>query len=340
MPGFGDIVRSVRSTLEGGSLTDEERDHLARGVEEAARKERMPTLVLIGESGVGKSMTINALFNAGQEVGATRATTLEAVGMTVGVEDVRGSQGMLRVYDMPGLGDDIRNDAAYRELYRKVLRHADVVLWIHTAEDRTVANIQGTVMQLVARQPDLEQRLVFGLNKADVIDPGGWNTLGNVPSEAQLHNLAEREVDFSEKLRYALPSWTGQAIAYSALQRYQLTKLFKAMIQAVPERRRWVLESRMDLADFKELMDKGLLRTAEERSSIPVTEATTAPPSYLSLTTIATGEGEALEPGEPAEGGAPVDALAELPEVAYRWLVADRSRLIDYLQSGRIDDVN
>jgi predicted GTPase len=180
------------------------------------------------------------------------------------------NKGLLQIFDMPGIGDDMATFEAYREIYLQVMPLADVILWVHPAEDRMIAGVQQALAELVgAQMPQLTERLVFGLNKSDVIQPNDWNTFANVPSEQQLRHLGEREADFSQRIRHALPHWRGQAQAYSAERRYGLTSLFKRLMYAMPPERRWVLEDRMDLADFFELVDRNILKHARKLAKVP-----------------------------------------------------------------------
>ncbi|MFD3379602.1 MULTISPECIES: GTPase family protein [unclassified Streptomyces] len=266
-----DIIGKLRASVARSGLSKEVGAQLVAETEEAIRREPPPVIALIGESGVGKSETINALFNAGQPVGHTRATTDRAYRIPIVHHEVEGGkgQGVLNVIDMPGIGDDARNHEAYRALYLKVLPQADVVLWVHAAEDRTVQLTQEMVRDIyVTGYPELANRLVFGLNKADQISPRDWNPQFNVPSAEQLRNLEERELDFVQRMSYVLPNWSSKVVCYSATKRYNLTALFKAMMYAVHKERRWVLESRMDIADITELVDRRSLAAATAQDHV------------------------------------------------------------------------
>jgi predicted GTPase len=264
----------VSAVSDSSKLSSGDRERVIVEFKKAKEEEPPPTLVIIGEAGVGKTMTINSLFNAGQPVSAQRATTLGAVSMRVGppAEELilNAERGLLRVFDMPGLGDRMSTYYSYKKIYLEVLPLADVILWVHPAEDRMLQFLQTAVRDIFVREmPHLIPRLIFGLNKADRIAPDNWNKVANIPSRAQLDNLSAREKDFQGIVREAVPKWQGSAVVYSAWTRYQLTRLFKSMIYAVPEERRWVLEDRMSLADFFELVDRGILRAAMDRAQIP-----------------------------------------------------------------------
>jgi uncharacterized protein len=130
-----------------------------------------------------------------------------------------------------------------------------------------------------------------------------------------MRNLLERENDFSDKIRQALPTWQGQAQVYSAERRYGLTKLFKNMMYAVSPERRWVLEERMDLADFFELVDRRILKNARKLAE----KRTSAP-----------------EPS-PSLGRDALQHLQSLSDQEYASLVGDRQRFEKFLRERNGD---
>ena len=103
--------------------------------------------------------------------------------------------------------------------------------------------------------------MVIALNKVDLIHPGEthWHPYANLPSEEQEENIKGRIHDVKRKIHEVLPNWRGTIVGYSANRRYNLPHLFDAMMDAVPNKRRWVVASRKALADFLELVDPQLL---------------------------------------------------------------------------------
>jgi uncharacterized protein len=309
---MSEMVRGFMNAFREGikqadSIDPESKKQVLREVDKAYEQEPPPTLAFIGEAGVGKSTTVNSLFNAGQEVGHFKPTTLTVDGLDVyaTVDHIQGSRGDLRVIDMPGVGDDVANYDPYLRLYLETLPRADAILWVHPASDRMVAFMQQVVRELVRHAPDLQARFVFGLNKADEMYPGNWNPQSNTPSDAQLGNLDERIKEFTHSIRPYVKSSRPVVVAYSALRRYNLAKLFRTLMEAMPKHRRWVLESRMDLASFVELVDRGMLRTAREMTPSPVPQ----------------------QPGRSRERPATFDEYVDgLEKSEFEALVADRAR--------------
>ena len=57
-------------------------------------------------------------------------------------ETVKGSNGLLIVYDMPGLGESTNKQGKHLGTYSRVLKEADVALWILDAQHRAIEYVQ------------------------------------------------------------------------------------------------------------------------------------------------------------------------------------------------------
>jgi len=241
-----------RKLSESKELSDADKERMGREVDKAIASEPVPTIAIIGEAGVGKTTTLNALFNAGAVVGHSRPTTKTADGFHVEISDHHGNKGDIRVIDMPGLGESIARARELAELYEKHLPSADVILWVHPTFDRMLEFSQRKVAEIFQEElGPLADQLVFGLNKADDMYPKNWRYHANVPSEEQLKHLEDAERHFADQMRKVLPRRsTLRVTTYSALQFYNLPRLFSLLMEAMPKKRRWVLEQRMDLANF------------------------------------------------------------------------------------------
>ena len=266
------LVQSLATDLLGDQkMSDEDFEKIYNIIEEKVDNEPPPRFAFIGETGVGKSSTLNALFNAGFDVSHTEACTQEARGVEISLSEVEGVNGALVAYDIPGLGESQLKQREHIALYEKVLKDVDVALWILDAQNRAIASVQQYLeRELREIHPKLLERMVIALNKVELVYPGekAWHPLANLPSEEQEENIKGRIRDVKRKIHEVLPNWEGKIIGYSAHKRYNLPHLFDAMMDAVPNKRRWVVASRKALADFLELVDPQLLPPEKRRERV------------------------------------------------------------------------
>ena len=258
----------ARDILGDQKMSEDDFEKIYQMIEDKVDNEPPPRFAFIGETGVGKSSTLNALFNAGLEVSHIEACTQDVRGVEVSLNEVEGVNGALVAYDMPGLGESQLKQREHILLYEKVLKDVDVALWILDAQNRAIASVQQYLeRELKAIDPRLLERMVIALNKVELVYPGenAWHPLANLPSEEQEENIKGRIHDVKRKIREVLPTWKGKIIGYSAHKRYHLPQLFDAMMDAVPNKRRWVVASRKALADFLELVDPQLLPPEKRR---------------------------------------------------------------------------
>lgn len=220
-----------------------------------------PKIAIIGKSGVGKSSTINALFGTDLEVSDNKACTKKPE-----ANKIHGKAGDIVVYDMPGLGEDIDVDEQYLEYYQEVLPEIDIAIWVFVANavGRSVAYDQMMLRKLQeSLGKSITDKIIFGVNQVDLIEPNDWIEIANMPSEAQEINIHERTIDLRAKMSKVLNP--ENVICYSAKKRYNLEKLFSTMISACANQRGWVLNSRASIADYMELVDPDFLQKLKSR---------------------------------------------------------------------------
>jgi small GTP-binding protein len=271
------ILDSLRDELaeHNPHLTHAQLNEVWGRVEERIASEPPPRIAVIGETGVGKSSTLNALFNAGQSVGHALAETQIETELTLRLETLQGEHGEIIVYDMPGLGESIAAHDRHLQTYDRVLKDVDVGLWILDAQDRAIESVQNYLRDEISDiNKAMVDRMVFALNKIDLVHPNDWVDAANMPSKAQEGNIALRIADVQSKVSEAVPTWRGRVVGYSAARRYNLPQLFASMLEGVGMSRKWVLASRKALANFFEFVDPQLLpedriREQGTRRSLP-----------------------------------------------------------------------
>lgn len=260
MPSKKHVLDKIRGLLPG--LQEDQRAELLRYVQTEQQIEisRPPMIAIIGPTGVGKSSTINALFKTDLPVHDAIPGTLSPTKLTVQPETVFGEKGEIILYDMPGIGQDIDDDDNYKKMYTQILAQCDVAVWILSANERRIKEDQEVIRDVVAKaNNDIVERLVIGMNKVDLLEPGHWDDRINLPSKRQEETMRERITYVQMRLTKVCPGLTtDRIIAYSAKKQYQLRDLFQAMMRACVIERAWVLKSREDITDPLDLVDAKL----------------------------------------------------------------------------------
>jgi predicted GTPase len=216
----------------------------------AELRDRPPTIGVIGVSGTGKSSTINAMFKTDLPVSHTKACTKAFrnvdVSVTVNSTQAAGAPAMLRVVDAPGLGEDLARDPEYLDMYRANLVRCDMVLWVMAGRNRAVA-LDQQYLEILA---DYHEKMVFGLNQIDLIEPLNWNPRLNLPSEQQEANIAEIVSDRASKISSVLGR-AVEAFPYSAGNLYGLQELFTGLMTSCSDsKREWIFKEIKNFGPF------------------------------------------------------------------------------------------
>lgn len=226
-------------------------------------------IAVIGKCGVGKTSTINALFGTDWKISHVRAATKREQ-----VYIYQSERGKLKISDLPGLGEDLETEDAYRGLYMRVLRECEVALFVLKADTRDMLDVQRILRDVVAgAMPDVAKRIIIGLNQVDLVQPGAWIEGANVPSPDQEANIGSIIRERVKSIQKVCPIKRAQVIAYSAVRRYRLAHLFHAMI-ACTNGEAWVLDAKKNIADWKELVDEKYLPVLlqKEAGCLPMTK--------------------------------------------------------------------
>jgi len=206
-------------------------------------------LLLIGASGVGKSSTINALFDM----------SVAKVGVGVAPETkkiVKYDLGNLTIWDTPGLGDSVENDKIHiKQIGKKLSEIGDdgkmlidlaLVVLEAGSKDMTVSYdvINNTLIPCFGK--DNAHRILIGLNQSDMAMKGrNWDYEQNAP-EPILQDFLNQKI---ESVKYRVKTATGvnvDPVCYCAgysngdekQNPYNLSKLLYYILMAVPSEKR------------------------------------------------------------------------------------------------------
>lgn len=155
------------------SITPEQRAEIKRRIETAKNKPLVVTVM--GQTGVGKTSLINALFGTKMKTNDIQPETKVPEKHIEYSED--GHQ--LWFWDMPGIGESSSADTNYLNDYLKKILEADIALWLCHVDSRSITfdleSIQKMLGNLsVSEQTTLLSKLTFVLSKADVMTPEPW----------------------------------------------------------------------------------------------------------------------------------------------------------------------
>lgn len=267
MAGLKSIVNELLAALqsENPSRSDEELRSVGKSLRAAIRAEREespPVIALIGLTGVGKSSTINALFNAGVEVSHFEPCTQVAAPIAGDLFQFTGRKGKLIIYDMPGLGEGKRADERHFATYRETLPTVDAAVWVIAAPERAMTPIQTGLERLAAESGSaVTDKIVFAINKIDRVHPGetAWNPTVNLPGPEQAEILLEYTKFVDRAITEVLPERSGQTVPYSATRRYNLESLMEQIVARTADNRAWLVGKSASVADFTELVDPRFL---------------------------------------------------------------------------------
>ena len=206
-----------------------------------------PVIAVIGKRGVGKSSTLNKLFQPDPllPVGHVKRGNNDVIKRTLNLKEKDKDFSKVQILDFPGLGESLQADEMFIPKYKKHLPACDVILWVVKADDGALASEQRYMRDIL--NDNLRSKLVIGINQVDIIQPGKWATESDdvsnskgEPDGEQLRSIEDKKEAISEIFRY-IGIENKKIVAYSANKEWNLIELFDAMMHMCPVNRRFML---------------------------------------------------------------------------------------------------
>jgi predicted GTPase len=103
-----------------------------------------PKVAILGKAGVGKTTTINSVFNAQWKTSHTIVGTTKAQMKEFSLS----SGGTLGVVDLPGYGRSVAEDREYEKIYQEMIPSCDLVFLVLQANTRDFADDQEMIVKI------------------------------------------------------------------------------------------------------------------------------------------------------------------------------------------------
>lgn len=206
--------------------------------------DRAPVVAIIGKAGVGKTTTINNLFDVDDyvaealsfdekgHIGDVRRGTTTAIRKRFDLKIGIG----LDIIDLPGLGDDIRKDKEFEAIYRQILPQCDIILYVLKADNRTLGEDERILQNIVLPSCD-KKKIILAVNQVDTLGENEglhWDTRINLPSPRQEELIQLKQKDISSMFHEDLDVDTNKIVCYSAIKRYHLLELLHSIVKTTP----------------------------------------------------------------------------------------------------------
>ncbi|HYE10446.1 MAG TPA: GTPase [Patescibacteria group bacterium] len=198
-------------------------------------------ILLAGATGCGKSSTINSLFDI----------EIAKVGYGVDPETMEIANyelDNLILWDSPGLGDSPENDSKHSQAIIKKLHEKDIngdalidlVLVIIDGSSRDMGTSYELINKVIIPNMEQKDRILIAINQCDNAMKGeGWNFQMNSPNP-ELEQFLDDKVNSVKRRIIESTNVEIEPIYYSALHKYNISKLLSFIIKHTPSEKRAV----------------------------------------------------------------------------------------------------
>lgn len=131
--------------------------------------ESIPTIVLSGKTGCGKTSTINALWNKKLATNKTASCTKFPAVMHI-KDEFEGKKIEFNLVDLPGIAESLEANSLYRDFYYNFINKASVLICLTQADRRAYKQDQLFYSELISNNIlRNNQKIVLGINQADLL---------------------------------------------------------------------------------------------------------------------------------------------------------------------------
>jgi len=144
-------------------------DNIIKSTNNIIFKDNLPTLVVSGKRGCGKSSTLNSLFNLDLPTNMATACTKYPRVMNINLS-IDGQDFSFNLVDLPGIAESLSADIDYAHYYEEYLSKATVLLCLSQADTRAYMQDEMFYKRLLDNKYLIEKTSVLiGINQIDLL---------------------------------------------------------------------------------------------------------------------------------------------------------------------------
>lgn len=168
---------------------------LVQSMNEILFDESIPTIVLSGKTGCGKTSTINALWN--KDLATNRIASCTKYPAVMRIKDVYNGQIVeFNLVDLPGISESLEANSMYQGFYSRFINKASLVICLTQADRRAYKQDQLFYTNLMHNNIlRKNQQVVLGINQADLLFKSSENLDG-----IDLHTIADDDAIIVDKV--------------------------------------------------------------------------------------------------------------------------------------------
>lgn len=210
-------------------------------------KRQKLNIMLVGATGVGKSSTINSIFNMDVAKVGDRVDPETSTIQKFEIDNIT-------LWDTPGLGDSPENDKRYAGEITHALKERDEngdllideVVVLIDGSNRDMGTAYGVIENIIAPLIGDSKRIVIAINQCDMAMKGrGWNYDLDLPEPSLVNFLDEKVRSVKARIEESTGIET-EPIYYSALYHYNISKFLLTMLYSLPEGKRFLFADSMN----------------------------------------------------------------------------------------------
>ena len=168
---------------------------LVQSMNERIFDESIPTIVLSGKTGCGKTSTINALWN--KDLATNRIASCTKYPAVMRIKDeYKGKTVEFNLVDLPGISESLEANSIYQDFYTRFIDKASLLICLTQADRRAYKQDQLFYTNLMRNNIlRKNQHVVLGINQADLLFKSSENLDG-----IDLHTIEDNDAILVDKV--------------------------------------------------------------------------------------------------------------------------------------------